>query len=89
MWGRRRAQVLPLDASLPRQVCHNDLNDHNLVVTAVGDGIAGVIDFGGAAPSLQWRLSGLAPYVLPPSDRVHTWRVNELAICIAYGAAVC
>lgn len=55
----------PVSASLPQQVIQNDANDHNIVVDATGDKVAGIIDFG---------------------DMVRTSRVNELAICIAYGA---
>jgi Ser/Thr protein kinase RdoA (MazF antagonist) len=51
-------------ADLPQQTTQNDANDHNIVVDASGNAVAGIIDFG---------------------DMVHTARVNELAICIAYG----
>jgi Ser/Thr protein kinase RdoA (MazF antagonist) len=41
----------PFLKSLPRQAIHNDLNDHNILVTTDGDGtshVSGLIDFGDA-----------------------------------------
>ena len=39
-------EALPLLASLPRQVCHADLNPHNIVVSADHLAVTGVLDFG-------------------------------------------
>ena len=54
---------------MPKSVIHNDLNDHNLLVSRTGSDdwfparISGVIDFG---------------------DTVYSWTIGELAIAIAY-----
>ena len=56
-----RDDVLPVADALPRQVIHNDINPHNILVD--GDRISGLIDFG---------------------DIVEAWRINDLAIAIAY-----
>jgi hydroxylysine kinase len=39
-------EALPLLPSLPRQVCHADLNPHNIVVSADHLEVTGVLDFG-------------------------------------------
>jgi len=39
-------EALPMLCSLPRQVCHADLNPHNIVVSADHLVVAGVLDFG-------------------------------------------
>lgn len=39
-------EALPLLASLPRQVCHADLNPHNIVVSVDHLEVTGVLDFG-------------------------------------------
>ena len=45
--ARFSKQVVPLLDQLPRAVCQNDANDHNLVVdNATGERIAGLLDFG-------------------------------------------
>ncbi len=56
-------QVLPLAPSLHEQVIHNDANDQNILVSADGERVIGVLDWG---------------------DMVRTWRVNEIAISMAY-----
>jgi hydroxylysine kinase len=60
---RYRTQVTPLLDTLPRSVCQNDANDHNIIVGGEPLRVQGVIDFG---------------------DIVHTLRIHELGICIAY-----
>jgi hypothetical protein len=60
---RYRTQVTPLLDTLPRSVCQNDANDHNIIVGGEPLRVQGVIDFG---------------------DMVHTLRIHELGICIAY-----
>ena len=69
---RVRDQVLPGAHELPRAAIHNDLNDHNILVTssrgdaaclARVDQVTGIIDFG---------------------DMLHGWRVADLAIAAAY-----
>lgn len=47
-WAFRQAAVAPsVEANLPRQVIHNDINPHNIIVeTQSPDRIAGIIDFG-------------------------------------------
>ena len=42
----RSEEALPMLCSLPRQVCHADLNPHNIVVSADHLVVAGVLDFG-------------------------------------------
>jgi hydroxylysine kinase len=43
---RFEAEALPVLADLPRQVCHADLNPHNVVVSADLREVTGVLDFG-------------------------------------------
>jgi len=43
---RFEAEALPLLPGLPRQVCHADLNPHNVVVSADHRQVTGVLDFG-------------------------------------------
>lgn len=63
------SQTAPLLPGLPRQVIHNDANDHNLLVGGGDDlysrnqQVVGLIDFG---------------------DMVHSYRVGGLAVAVAY-----
>lgn len=43
---RFEAEALPVLADLPRQVCHADLNPHNIVISADHREVTGVLDFG-------------------------------------------
>jgi hydroxylysine kinase len=43
---RFEAEALPLLPGLPRQVCHADLNPHNVVVSVDHRQVTGVLDFG-------------------------------------------
>ena len=69
---RVRNHVLPRAHALPRAAIHNDLNDHNILVSGSNGGAAcltridevtGIIDFG---------------------DMLYGWRVADLAIAAAY-----
>ena len=61
--------------SLPQQAIHNDLNDHNILVTSDGDGtsrVSGLIDFGDIVygPALADVAIAAAYLVLNCDDRV-------------------
>jgi Ser/Thr protein kinase RdoA (MazF antagonist) len=73
-WVRRRlrrfqAEVVPRLAGLPRQVVHNDANDHNLLVRKLP-----------GSTEEEYRASGLLDF----GDLVWTVRVAEPAIAAAY-----
>jgi len=53
---RSARQLTAHAAALPRAVIHNDLNDHNILVT--GQRVSGILDFGDALYS--WRVGDLA-----------------------------
>lgn len=56
------SQLPSLQQTLPTGLCHNDLNDANILCDEHCR-VAGVIDYG---------------------DAVETWRVNDVAVCMAY-----
>jgi 4-aminobutyrate aminotransferase-like enzyme/Ser/Thr protein kinase RdoA (MazF antagonist) len=62
-------RVTPLLDGLPRGVVHGDVNDHNVLVEPRG-----------AAQLDGWRVSGVVDF----GDMVHSYRVADLAIAIAY-----
>jgi hypothetical protein len=43
---RFNTRVAPVLSYLPKQVIHNDLNPHNVVVSEWGEAVCGIIDFG-------------------------------------------
>ncbi|MGI9278732.1 MAG: aminotransferase class III-fold pyridoxal phosphate-dependent enzyme [Endozoicomonas sp.] len=55
-----REQVLPFADNLPEQIIHNDVNDHNLLLSSYEKEacLQGVIDFGDMVKS--WRINELA-----------------------------
>ena len=63
------AQLAPIVGRLRRAVVHGDINDHNVLVEPRG------------GSSLDgWRVSGIVDF----GDMVHSYRVADLAIAIAY-----
>lgn len=63
------AHVAPRLASVRWQVVHADMNPHNVLVTADGRGIAGVLDFGDMVRTpLVCDLAVTASYQIDPSD---------------------
>ncbi|MCU1368691.1 MAG: hypothetical protein JWN39_4330, partial [Ilumatobacteraceae bacterium] len=54
---RFRDEIAPALVDQPRQVIHNDANDHNIVLDAHGT-VTGLIDFGDTVES--WRINELA-----------------------------
>jgi 4-aminobutyrate aminotransferase-like enzyme/Ser/Thr protein kinase RdoA (MazF antagonist) len=62
-------RVKPLLAALPRAAVHGDLNDNNVLVAASN-----------GQSTLDHRVSGIVDF----GDMVHSYRVGDLAIAIAY-----
>ncbi len=62
-------RVKPLLESLPRGAVHGDLNDNNILIALSNDGSA-----------REHRVSGIVDF----GDMVHSYRVGDLAIAIAY-----
>ena len=62
-------RIKPLLSRLPRGAVHGDLNDNNILV-AVGNGKS----------AMEHRVSGIVDF----GDMVHSYRVGDLAIAIAY-----
>lgn len=63
------AEVAPRLAGLRWQVVHADMNPHNVLVTAEGDQIAGVLDFGDMVRTpLVCDLAVTASYQIDPAD---------------------
>lgn len=62
-------RVKPLLDRLPRAALHGDLNDNNVLVAAANE-----------RSSLELRVSGIVDF----GDMVHSYRVGDLAIAIAY-----
>ncbi|KAI8466572.1 MAG: kinase-like domain-containing protein [Monoraphidium minutum] len=55
---RFEAAVARAGGAPPRQVCHSDVNDNNVLVTAARDDVTGLLDWGDAAHC--WRVVELA-----------------------------
>lgn len=63
------AEVAPKLGALRWQVVHADMNPHNVLVTADGDGIAGLLDFGDMVRTpLVCDLAVTASYQIDPAD---------------------
>jgi Ser/Thr protein kinase RdoA (MazF antagonist) len=67
--GQFDERTAPLLADLPRAAIHNDLNDHNVLVGADDD-----VERSGQ------RIAGIVDF----GDMVHSYRVGNVAIAIAY-----
>ncbi|WP_417579325.1 phosphotransferase [Nitrincola sp.] len=67
---RHAERVVPLQAGLPWQVIHNDLNPHNVLVDTLGTRITGIIDFGDAlyAPRVNNLATALSYQLVDESD---------------------
>ena len=63
-------RTAPLLADLPRAAIHSDLNDHNVLVGGVDDDVE----------RRGQRVTGIVDF----GDMVHSYRVGDLAIAIAY-----
>jgi 4-aminobutyrate aminotransferase-like enzyme/Ser/Thr protein kinase RdoA (MazF antagonist) len=67
--GEFDLRVAPLLAGLPRSAIHGDLNDHNVLVGGWED-----------VESRDQRVTGIVDF----GDMVHSYRVGDLAIAMAY-----
>jgi 4-aminobutyrate aminotransferase-like enzyme/Ser/Thr protein kinase RdoA (MazF antagonist) len=65
--------TIPRLANVRRAIVHNDLNDHNILV---GNGGAESADL----ESQSQRVTGIVDF----GDMVHSYRIGELAIAVAY-----
>lgn len=67
---RHLREVAPRLAALPQQLIHNDANPDNLLVSAVGDQVEAVLDFGDVARTARvLDLAVAASYLLPVDDQ--------------------
>jgi Ser/Thr protein kinase RdoA (MazF antagonist) len=75
--GEFHSVVLPVAHELPRSVIMADCNDANVIVTEPGPSNPSASR---AGSSTGCDVVGLIDF----SDAVHTWRINEIAIAMAY-----